>query len=66
MDELAKLVAQRTGISEEQAKVAVKVVVDFIKSKLPTAIGSQIDAILSGPNVGDIGAQLGGLFGGQK
>jgi hypothetical protein len=66
MDELVKLVAQKTGISEEQARTAVQTVVDFIKPKLPAPIGSQIDTILSGSAAGDIGKQLGGLFGGKK
>jgi hypothetical protein len=66
MDELVKLVAQKTGISEEQARTAVQTVIDFIKPKLPAPIGSQIDTILSGSAAGDIGKQLGGLFGGKK
>jgi hypothetical protein len=66
MDELVKLVAQKTGISEEQARTAVQTVIDFIKPKLPAPIGGQIDTILSGSAAGDIGKQLGGLFGGKK
>lgn len=66
MDELVKLVAQKTGISEEQARTAVQTVVDFIKPKLPAPIGSQIDTILSGSAASDIGKQLGGLLGGKK
>jgi uncharacterized protein (DUF2267 family) len=66
MDELVKLVAQKTGISEQQARTAVQTVVDFIKSKLPAAMGSQIDAILSGSAASDLGKQLGGLFGGKQ
>ena len=66
MDELVKLVAQKAGISEEQARTAVQTVIDFIKPKLPAPIGSQIDTILSGSAAGDIGKQLGGLLGGKK
>jgi len=35
MDELVKLVAQKTGLSQDQAKAATQVVIDFLKSKLP-------------------------------
>lgn len=66
MDELVKLVSQKTGISEQQARTAVQTVIDFIKTKLPAPIGSQIDAVLSGSAVGDVGKQLGGLFGGKQ
>lgn len=48
MDELIKLVAKKTGISEEQARKAVETVLQFIKQRLPAGIGSQIDGILGG------------------
>jgi hypothetical protein len=66
MDELVELVAQKTGISKENAEVAVETVLGFLKDKLPEPIGGQIDAILSGEgagNLGDIAQSLGGLFG---
>jgi hypothetical protein len=66
MDELVNLVVQKTGISQDQAKAAVKVVVDYFKQKLPAPIGSQIDSILSGSAAGDVGKTLGGLFGSKK
>ena len=66
MDELVKLVAQRAGISEEQAKAAVQTALDFIKHQLPTSVGSQIDAILTGSAATDLGQELGGLFGNKK
>ena len=56
MDELIKLVSQKTGISQDQAKTAVETVVKFLKEKLPAPIAGQIDGILSGN-------MLGGLFG---
>ena len=34
MDELVKLVSQKTGISEQQAKAAVETVLNFLKQKL--------------------------------
>ncbi len=65
MDELIKLVAQKTGISADQAKAAVDTVLKFLKDKLPGPVASQIDGILSGQDVSaqDISKKLGGLFG---
>lgn len=56
MDELIALVAKKTGLPKEQAKAAVKVVLDFIKTKLPPAISSQVDGLLNGAGGGAIGA----------
>jgi len=58
MDELVKQIAQKVGISPDQARQAVTMVVDFLKTKLPAPIANQVQAVLSGgmPN-------LGGLFG---
>ncbi len=61
MDELIKQVAQKVGISEDQAKQAVMQVVAFLKQKLPAPIASQIDSVLAG-GAPDLSA-LGGLFG---
>lgn len=62
MDELIKQVSQKAGITEQQAQAAVNTVLEFVKSKLPPALASQVDGIVSGKT--DLGA-LGGLFGGR-
>jgi uncharacterized protein (DUF2267 family) len=61
MDELIKLVVQKSGISEAQAKTAVETVVNFLKQKLPAPLASQVDNALSGgmPNLGALGGLLG-------
>ena len=72
MDELVNQVAQRTGLSPDQARQAAEAVLGFLKDKLPAPIASQLDGILSGQaNPGDIAGQagqalggLGGMFGG--
>ncbi|GAB4492405.1 MAG: hypothetical protein OHK0031_15440 [Anaerolineales bacterium] len=56
MDELITLVSKKTGLPKEQAKQVVTVVVDFIKSKLPPAIASQVDGILTGNGANVLGA----------
>lgn len=64
MEELVALVVEKTGLSEKQAEMVVEVVLDFIKDKLPPAIGGQIDNLLEGEGgLGDVAGALGGLFG---
>ena len=64
MEELVALVVEKTGVSEEQAGVVVKVVLDFIKGKLPASIAGQLDAVLEGKSdLGSAADALGSLFG---
>jgi hypothetical protein len=66
MDELVQLVSQKTGLSEEMSKQAVEVVVNYIKHRLPDPIAGQIDKLLEGGEIGDLGdlaKGLGGLLG---
>jgi hypothetical protein len=61
MDELVKLVSQKTGLGEDKARTAVETVVGFLKDKLPAPIAGQIDSALKGEGMAD---KLGGLAGG--
>lgn len=67
MDELAKLVSQKTGLSEDMSKVAIEVVVGYLKDKLPAPIANQIDGALSGTgtaaDLGGLTKGLGGMLG---
>jgi hypothetical protein len=64
MDELVKLVSEKTGLSEDMAQKAVEVVVGYIKDKLPAPIAGQIDGLLAGGgDAGGIAGAVGGLFG---
>ncbi len=63
IDEAAKLVAKKTGLSQDKAKQAVLIVLDVIKQKLP-AVAPQIDALASGGDaLSEAGKLAGGLFG---
>jgi len=75
MDELVNLVVQKTGISQEDARKAVEVVVNTLKSRLPGPIASHVDSFISGGTSSGMNAlageatemlkgKLGGLFGG--
>ena len=63
MDELVKLVSQKTGLSEEMSKVAVETVLDYLKGKLPEPLAGQIDNAIEGKDIGGLVQGLGGLFG---
>jgi len=63
MDELVKQITAKTGISEDQARQAIGVVVDFLKQHLPAPIAAQVDGVLKGGGLPDVSKGLGGLFG---
>ena len=59
MEELVKLVIQKTGLPEAQAKAAVETVIGYLKQKLPAPIGAQVDALLEGGQVNSLLKGLG-------
>jgi hypothetical protein len=72
MDEIIKLVADRTGLAPDKAKIAVTTVLGFIKGKMPPAMASQLDSLIAGGGsassatgaLGDVTKNLGGMLGG--
>lgn len=60
MEELVLLVSQKTGLSKEVSAEAVKIVVDYIKKKLPAPVAAQVDNVLGSGSAADA---LGSLFG---
>lgn len=67
MDELVKLVVQKTGLPEGTARTAVETVIHYLKQKLPAPLAGQIDGLLAGGagglDVDDLAKGLGGLLG---
>ena len=67
MDELVKQISERTGVSEEQARTAVDMVLKFVKERLPEPLANQVDGFMAGGegggSLGDVAGKLGGLFG---
>ena len=68
MDELVKVVVEKTGLPEAQAKQAAEAVVSFLKEKLPAPLASQVDAALANEQVIDqaedlLKKGLGGILG---
>ena len=71
MEQLAKLIAKKVGITEKQAAQAIEMVLNFIKDKLPEPFGSQVEKLLGddaggGLDLGDAANLLGGLLGNKK
>jgi hypothetical protein len=69
MEELVKLVTQKTGISEAMARQAIEVVLGFLKQKLPAPIAQQIDSVIEGGDLAggldSLKKGLGGILGGD-
>jgi hypothetical protein len=67
MDEIVALVVKKTGLPKETAQTAVKVVLDYLKKKLPAPVGASIDTFLGGKGqVAAAADMLGGLLGGKR
>ena len=64
MDELANAIAQKTGLSQEQAKAAAQAAMDFLMTKLPAPIAEQIKSALGATGgLADAAKGLGGMLG---
>ncbi len=61
MEDLIKLVADKTGISTAQATMAVETVTGYLKTKLPAGMQGTVDSMLKGGGAGDSDDMLGGL-----
>jgi hypothetical protein len=48
MNELVNLIVKKTGIPAATAQTIVKIVLDFLKKKLPAPVAGQIDGVLKG------------------
>ena len=70
MDELVKLVVNKTGLPEDKARVAVKTVVDQLKERLPAPLSSQVDNVLNSgaaaKGLDELSKGLGDLLGGKN
>ena len=67
MNDLVTLITQKTGISEAHARMAVELVVSYLKDKLPAPIATQLDTLIAGgsANLGDLAGNLAGGLGGM-
>ena len=62
-EQVINMIVKKTGISQENAQKAVVVVFDFLKTKLPAPIASQVDSFLNTGSVNTSGftPQTGGF-----
>ncbi len=68
MNEIVQPLVKKTGLSEEKAAMAVDVVLGYLKEKLPSPLGTQIDNLMVGgegmtDKLGGIISGLGGMLG---
>lgn len=64
MEELVKRVAEKAGISEEQARSAVNTVAEFLKEKVPPMYAGYIDKFMGGGGSGEgKSGGIGSMFG---
>ena len=62
MEELLKIVSEKTGLPAEQAQGAIEAVLGFLKDKLPGPVADQIDGVVGGgDDGGGITGQIGGI-----
>jgi hypothetical protein len=60
MNEIVRMVSQKTGMDEAKSKQAVDTVLGFLRNKLPAPIASQVENVISG-NGGAVGKAMGGM-----
>lgn len=70
MDELVKVISERTGLPEEKSRQAAEATVAFLKERLPAPIAKQLDNVLNSEGLAG-GADnllqgLGNMLGGKK
>jgi uncharacterized protein (DUF2267 family) len=73
MNEIVQQITQRVGIPEDKARMAVQLVLDHLKSRLPAPLASQLESHLggdSGQSSADatdrLGSAITGMMGGKK
>jgi hypothetical protein len=63
MQDLVKLLMEKTNISEETAKLAIQVVAGFTKDKLPEPVGGMVQTFLQTGQIPDLSSLAGNLGG---
>lgn len=46
MENIIKTIAEKSGITETQAKLATETLISFLKNKMPGGIGGQVETFL--------------------
>jgi hypothetical protein len=63
--ELIRMITEKTGLSEDKARLAAETVINYLKGKLPAAVSSQLDSVASGGagNLGEVAGSVRSKFG---
>lgn len=61
MDELVKLLTEKTGLPDDKARLAVDTVIGFLKQRLPSPVGEQLNTYLSSPTGEGVGEKVKGI-----
>ncbi|GAB4123222.1 MAG: hypothetical protein Fur005_37820 [Roseiflexaceae bacterium] len=64
MEEIVKVVAEKTGMPADQVRPVVQIVINELKQRLPEPIAGQVDGLLNNPAASAIADQAGSLLGG--
>ena len=59
--ELVRMVAEKTGLSEDKARSAAETVIGYLKTNLPAGVSSQLDNVASGGSAGAVGKMAEGI-----
>ncbi len=63
MDELVKLIEQRVGITEAQARQAAETAIEFLKGRLPGGLAGHVDDFIAGKGMPSAAGLMGSFFG---
>ena len=63
MNELIEQLKSRVGLDDDKARSAAQTAIEFLKSRLPAPIASQIESALSGSGAQGVENALGGMLG---
>jgi hypothetical protein len=60
MEALVNEIVERTALTRDEASVAARVAVDFIKERVPATTASRIDGVFAGEAVGETVSEIAG------
>ena len=60
MENIIKTIAEKSGISESQAKLATETLISYLKNKMPGGIGGQVETFikLGAGSTGGVGDKI--------
>ncbi len=53
MEALINMIVERTGLTRDQASLAARMSVDFVKQRVPSETASRIDGMMAGESISE-------------